>query len=370
MFESKFSGVIRVAAPMILALVLAAGTASAQAQDKLRIPIGRAQVVQMNEEVRTVAIAEPKIADAAVGSAKTVVVNGRAMGFTSLVVYSEGGRFKVYDVEVYTPNGEQQVLLKVRVGELNDNAKKEFGFDFYGELTNHNGFFQGGLLTGKISPMKDDPLTLTIGDKTDGFFGFVHNGGDWFLQSTWNAMEEKGALRTLANPTLVARSGEKATFLAGGEFPIPVATNSGTGGQTTVTIEWKEFVVKLDFTPTVLEDKSISLKVAPEVSQIDFSLPLQLSGFNVPEIITRKTSTTVQMNSGEYLVIGGLKQNEKVRTVRRVPVLGRIPGLGFFFSHTVTSSVARELVVVVSPELVTPSTGSMPSMPGSGMENK
>jgi len=369
MFESKMSGAIKSAALAMLAVAMLAGLAAAQTQDRLRIPVGRAQVVQTTDEVRTVAIAEPKIADAAVGSAKSVVVNGRAPGTTSLVVYSDGGRFKVYEVEVYTPNAEQQVVLHVRVAELNESAKKELGFDFFGQGTSSkpwlDGFLQGGILTSKISPMKeraDGSLTMTVGPKTDGFLAYEHNGGDWLAQTTWNALEEKGDLHTLASPTLVARSGEKASFLAGGEFPIPVASSSGTGGQTTVTIEWKEFGVKVDFTPTVLEDNSISLKVAPEVSQLDFSQPLQVSGFNVPVLVSRKTSTTVQMNGGQHLVIGGLNQTEKVKNVRRVPVLGEIPLLGFFFRHTTTSNVTRELIVVVSPEVIQPTAGAMPDL--------
>lgn len=366
MFESKMSGVIKSAALAVLAVAMLTGLATAQTQDRLKIAVGRALVVQTTDEVRTVAIAEPKIADAAVGSAKSVVVNGRAPGITSLVVYSEGGRYKVYEVEVFTPNAEQQVLLHVRVAELNESAKKELGFDFFGQGTSSkpwlDGFLQGGILTSKISPMQGDPLTMTVGPKTDGFLNYIHNGNNWQLQTAWNALEEKGDLHTLASPTLVARSGEPASFLAGGEFPIPVASSSGTGGQTTVTIEWKEFGIKVNFTPTVLEDKSISLKVAPEVSQIDFSQPLQVSGFNVPVLVTRKTSTTVQMKTGEHLVVGGLNQTEKVKNVRRVPVLGQIPLLGFFFTHTTTSNVTRELIVVVSPEVIEPSAGAMPEL--------
>ena len=142
-------------------------TAWAEVHDRIRIPVGRGEVVTSNDEVRTVAIAEPKIADAAVGSSKTVVVNGKAPGITTLVVYNEGARFKVYDIEVYTPNGDKQVALHVRIAEVNDNAARELGFDYYGDgFTKEGNFLTGGLLTSKISPYTDSPPGLTVGPAT------------------------------------------------------------------------------------------------------------------------------------------------------------------------------------------------------------
>ena len=232
-----------------LALVLWTGAAGAEAREKIRIPVGRAEVVNSDVEVRTVAIAEPKIADAAVGSARTVVVNAKAPGTTSLVVYNEGGRYRIYDVEVYTPNEDKQVALHVRVAEVNDNAKRELGFDILSQGELHrpeNGILQGGSFAGKVA---SPSAPLTLGPATDGFIHFQRTG-DWLIQSTWKMLEEKGDIRVLAHPTLMAKSGEKASFLAGGEFPIPVASAQGANA-ITVTIEWKEVGVKLDFTPTI-----------------------------------------------------------------------------------------------------------------------
>ncbi|HYM80486.1 MAG TPA: pilus assembly protein N-terminal domain-containing protein [Candidatus Limnocylindria bacterium] len=354
------------AGALLLALASFPQLAGAQAHERLRVVAGRAEVVNLSDEVRTVAIAEPKIADAAVGSAKSVVVNGKAPGITSLVVYTEGGRYKVYDVEVYVPNGAKQVLLRCRVAEINDNAKRELGFDWVGDGANSDGAFLGGLFTTKVST---PAIPLGFGPRTDGTFDFVNHNGSFHLQTTWRALEEKGDIRVLATPTLVARSGEKAEFHAGGEFPVPIASGGGSGGLVAVTIEWKEFGVKLDFTPTIGEDNSISLKVAPEVSQIDFTNPLVLSGFTVPTLVTRKASTTVQMMQGEHLVIGGLKQTENTRVVKRIPILGQIPLLGFFFSNTRTEKVDRELMVVVSPEIVEASA-TTPKLPTDRPESK
>ncbi|MEK7331152.1 MAG: pilus assembly protein N-terminal domain-containing protein [Candidatus Eisenbacteria bacterium] len=363
MFSRRMKSAMGSSVWAVLALVVVAGAAFAEGRDRIRIPVGRAEVVTSSDEVRTVAIAEPKIADAAVGSARTVVVNAKSPGITTLVVYSEGARFKVYDVEVFVPNGSKQVALHVRIAEVNNTARREVGFDWFGEGTGKDGFFQGGLYTSKVAP-STVPLIIPpdAGAATDGLFHYGHKSGTWFLENKWKALEEKGDLRTLANSTLMARSGEKASFLSGGELAIPIASGS-TAGTSTVTIQWKEFGVRLNFMPIVEEDNSITLNVAPEVSQIDFSNPLKLAGFVVPSLISRKASTTVNLNAGEHLVIGGLKQTDKVRVVKRVPVLGHIPLLGFFFSSTRVVNVDHDLLVVVSPELVVAAASSLPALP-------
>lgn len=363
MFSRKMKSAMGSSMWAVMALVVLAGGAFADTRERIRIPIGRAEVVTSADEVRTVAIAEPKIADAAVGSAKTVVVNAKSPGVTTLVVYSEAARFKVYDVEVYVPNGQKQVALHVRLAEVNATAKRELGFDWFGQGTSTSpwldGFVQGGLYTTKVA---SPSIPLTVGPGTDGFLHYEANSGAWLLQAEWKALEEKGDLRTLANSTLMARSGEKASFLSGGELAIPIASGSAAG-TSTITIEWKEYGVRLNFTPTVEENNSITLKVAPEVSAIDFSNPLRLSGFTVPSLISRKASTTVNLNAGEHLVIGGLKQTDKVKVVRRIPVLGRIPLLGFFFTNTRVEDVDHDLLVVVSPELVEAAASSLPALP-------
>ncbi len=349
--------------PAAMALASLSGAAWADGNEKLLIPVGHAQVVISDDAVKTVAIAEPKIADAAVGSERTVIVNGKAVGTTSLVVYGEGGRFRVYDIDVYSPNSDRQVALHVRVAELTQTAKKQLGFDFAGQsllrVPGHTDFLSGGLFTTKVS---SPHIPLLVGPTTDGGVHYERDGGNVIAEATWQALEQNGDIRTLANPTLVARSGEKATFLDGGELPIPIASSTGAG-QVTVTIEWKQFGVKVDFTPTVQEDGSIVLEVAPEVSALDFTNALTLSGFTVPLLVTRRTSTTVHLNPGEHLVIGGLKQHDKTKTVNKVPILGNIPLLGFFFTSTQTEDTEKDLLVVVSPEMVEGGSTTLPRLP-------
>ena len=335
-------------------------TAHAEAHQKLRIPVGRAEVVPYTEDVRTVAIAEPKIANAAVGSARTVVVNGKAPGITTLVIYGEGARYAVYDIEVVVPNASRQVQLAVRVAEADTAASRELGLDIVGSVNNKN---LDGTLRGGLFPTKVTNPGEVISSAADGFLTYRRAAGDGSVLTAWKALEGNGSIRVLAHPTLVARSGEKASFHAGGEFPVPIASSQGTaGGGVTVTIEWKAFGVRVDFTPTVEEDSTITLIVDSEVSQLDFTNSLTLEGFNIPSVVTRRTATTVSLRNGEYLVIGGLKQTEHTKNVDRIPLLGAVPILGWFFSHSVTDTQERELLVVVSPQVLA-ATASLPALP-------
>jgi pilus assembly protein CpaC len=359
-----------------LALALAGPAAAAES---IRVAVGHAVVVPSDGEIRTVAIAEPSIADAAVGSERTVVVTAKAPGSTNLIIYNENGRYTSIAVEVYAPSTRKQVLLHVIVAEVNEQAKRQLGLDLVGAGTNFtrwiDGTLEGGLFTTKV---QNPSIPLTVGPNTDGVLTYDRNDGRLSLQAAWQALEQNGAIRTLANPTLVARSGEKASFLAGGEFPVPIAQSSAVSasssgsvmvGSGSVTIEWKEYGVRVEFTPTVLDDNTVALKVAPEVSSLDWSTPVELSGFNVPVINTRKTSTAVDVRSGEHLVIGGLKQTDKIRTVKKVPLLGDIPLLGLLFKSTVTETAERELVVIVSPEIVSP-VRELPELPTDRPEKK
>src|SRR5262245_676534 len=187
MFSRKMKSALWSGAGAILALVTLTSMVQAQAREKIRIPVGRGEVVSSTEAVRTVAIAETKIADATVGSAKTVVVTAKSPGITTLVVYNEGARYKVYDIETYVPNGEKQVALHVRLAEVNTQARKEYGFDWLGQGTIDNTFLQGGLYTTKVS---SPTIPLEVGPATDGFAHIEDLGGLWLLQTQWRMLEE------------------------------------------------------------------------------------------------------------------------------------------------------------------------------------
>lgn len=336
-------------ATAMLLMLSVAGHALADAPLRIRIPVSRSEVVTAKDDVHTVAIADPRIADAAVGSARTVVVTAKSPGITSLVVYTQGGSYTLYEIESFVPNADRQVRLRVRVAEMTDEAQRELGFDWSGNGSSKSASLEGGLYTAKVA---SPSIPLGVGPSSDGILSYTNAARDLFLQSTWRALETAGAIHTLASPTLIARSGEKASFLAGGEIPVPIASAGGAGGAVTVTIEWKEFGVKVDFTPVVHEDSSLTLTVTPEVSRPDYSNPLTLAGFVVPSLVTRRASTTVNLRPGEHLVIGGLRQEDKLKTVKRVPLLGNIPLLGTFFTSTSVDNTVRELILVISPDMV------------------
>jgi len=208
-----------------------------QAGPSLDVPVGQSIVLEMNEDVSTVSIADPKVADAAVGSARTVVVNGKSAGVTSLVVWEEGGRHTLYRVTSFDANGSKQVLLQCKVAELNEQRLAEFGLDWIASGTSDRleGTLSGGLFVTKVE-QPGNPLV--IGPTTDAFTNYRRADGSLTLLSTLRAMEQRGAARTLASPNLVALSGESAACLAGGEVPVAIANVSNNGGR--VTMHWKQ----------------------------------------------------------------------------------------------------------------------------------
>lgn len=347
---------------LALAFALPCGPAAAAGKDAtpITVPAGQSIVLEMAYDVSTVSIADPDVADAAVGSERTVVVNGKAVGTTSLVVWEEGGRHTLYTVStIPSAPAPPQVLLQCKVSELLEDKLSEFGIDWIskGSGSGLKGTLEGGLFVTKVET-PNNPLLL--GPSSDGFVKYVKDNGTWSFMSTLRAMEASGAARTLASPNLVAVSGDSASMLAGGEFPIPVV-RSATEGGISVTIEWKQFGVSLKFRPTVLDSNRIRLTVEPEISAPDESRAVLLGGYLVPGIVTRRASTTVEMGDGDVLVIGGLKQTETIKRVKKFPILGDIPLINLAFKHTKTQKVNRDLVIAVSPSIVRSLAKSFPS---------
>jgi len=337
-----------------------------QAGPSLDVLVGQSIVLEMNDDVSTVSIADPKVADAAVGSARTVVVNGKSAGVTTLVVWEEGGRHTLYRVTSSDQNGSKQVLLQCKVAELNEQRLAEFGLDWIASGTSDRleGTLSGGLFVTKVEQPRNP---LPIGPTTDAFLNYERADASLKLLSTLRAMEQKGAARTLASPNLVALSGDSAAFLAGGEFPVPIANVTSTG--VSVTIEWKEFGVRLKFIPTVLDSNRIRLYVAPEVSSPDNSRAVLLNGYIVPGITTRRIATTVELKDGDVLVIGGVKQREVHKITSKFPILGDIPLISLLFKHSKTETVDRDLVIVVSPQIVRQLARTFPkNLPGEERE--
>jgi len=264
-------------------------------------------------------------------------------------------------VNLLSIGSAQQVMLDVRFAEVNRSAMKQFGLNWSGLGSSVKGDIGGGLSTHSVVDSATGEVTNTQilhGAITDSFAiiskTFRAFGANFGVQL--DALEKKGVVTTLAEPTLVALSGQTASFLAGGEFPVPVAQgNGGTGGGgSAITVEWKPFGVSLAFTPTVLADGVINLEVAPEVSSIDPSASIIINNLTIPGLQTRRAKSVVEMRDGESFALAGLIRKDFSDTIRQVPLLGSLPIIGALFRSTGFQHDETELVIIITPHLVRP----------------
>jgi len=285
-------------------------------------------------------------------------------------------------VQVMSP---QQVVLEVRFVEASRQAGRELGFQWnqFGQNTLSNigsgvpanrlpitqpggPFQQPGLMNPNVGPLGQvggqnvptsglpiSPIVAAgvLGTSTApfGFLLAAMNRGALSIDVAINALEERGLIRSLAQPNLVALSGDTASFLAGGEFPILIPQSLGT-----VSIDYKKYGVGLAFTPTVLRDGLINLKIEPEVSELDQSHPVQIAGYNVPPLIVRRASTTVELRDGQSFALGGLLQNKSATAQQQLPWLGDVPVLGMLFRSAAYQKNETDLAIIVTPRLVRP----------------
>lgn len=242
-------------------------------------------------------------------------------------------------VNMLTVKGTQQVMLAVKIAEMDRTVARDLGIK-PSVLLGHNPSFN---------------LTTLDSVNTTAFASGLLNWRTGFLNLSTliDALEQKNLVKILAEPDLVALSGDTASFLAGGEFPVP-EVQSSTGTLPTVTVEFKQFGVSLAFTPTVIDGNLINLVVAPEVSQIDTSNAVTVSGFSIPGISTRRARTTIELRDGQSFAIAGLLQSNITDQVRQLPGLGEVPVLGALFRDTTFQNQETELVIIVTPSLIKP----------------
>jgi len=379
---------------------------------KLELTVGKSKVLDLPVAIKRASLANPDVADTVVLSPTQIYVTGKTTGVTNVTLWNEGGKMMgMYDVvvapdvtrlkenlhktmpeesgilvtsdhdhitlsgtasntgnlnralsmaEAYAPKkivnamqvgGVQQVMLEVRVAEMNRELIKRLGINFTGI---GNDYFAVSLLanlTRLVSLTHPIGQTATIATEAtqviQGAFGF--NAGSTSWTGFVDALKEENALKVLAKPTLMALNGQEAAFLAGGEFPIPVPQAFGL-----VTVQFKKFGVGLVFTPNIVNSKHISLNVAPEVSELDFTNALRLQGFLVPAITTRRAATTIELADGQSFAIGGLLRDNVRESVKKVPFLGEVPILGALFRSSSFQKSETELVIIVTPHLVKP----------------
>ncbi|HEY0412313.1 MAG TPA: type II and III secretion system protein family protein [Allosphingosinicella sp.] len=266
-----------------------------------------------------------------------------------------------------------QVMLKVTIAEVSRTLIKEIGVNLLSR--DNSGGFIFGVGQGNAGTITDKPLGITNPATglpfTQTQYSFQQGAGTTLgaaghllgmdLLSTLKLNEQVGAVHTLAEPNLTSLSGETASFLAGGEFPIPMSNGiSGT------SVEFKQYGVSLAFTPTVLEDGRISMRVRPEVSELSDAGSIQLNGFKVPSLTTRRAETTVELGSGQSFMIGGLLSNTSGNSTDKAPLLGSLPIIGALFRSNSFKRNETELVIVVTPYLVRPVSASQIALPTDG----
>jgi pilus assembly protein CpaC len=269
----------------------------------------------------------------------------------------------IYDTS--TIGTRSVVQVDVRVVEFSRSVLKQVGLNI---LKQNNGFTFGSFAPSSLtSATYGSTPTFNSVSPISSAFNLVFNSATHGLFADLSLMESNNLARILAEPTLVALSGQSASFLAGGEIPVPIPEGLGT-----TSIVYKPYGVGLTLTPTVLSPQRIALKVAPEASQLDFSNAVTISGVSVPAITTRRADTTVELGDGESFVIGGLIDRETISNVAKVPLLGDLPVIGAFFKQLNYQQNDKELVIIVTPHLVSPLAkgATLPSTPGEQAEQR
>jgi pilus assembly protein CpaC len=402
-----------------------AGPAAAQeaeslsTEGSLTIEVGKGRVIRLPSPAATVFVADPEIADVQAQSASIVYLFGRRSGSTSLYAIDENDQLLlrtavnvqhnlsglrqaierlmpdaqvgattvdgsiVLDGHVENPVQAQelrelaerflgedetvlfrvrvaaptQVNLRVRVAEVSRDVLKEFGINWEAFFRSDN--FTFGLVSGRsVSNGLGQFLRSPTG--ANSAFGSWTSGDD-FVNTALDALAEEGLVNVLAEPNLTALSGETASFLAGGEFPIPIDSD-----EDGLEIEFKEFGISLAFTPTVLSSNRISLRVRPEVSDLSDNGAITINGLTIPALATRRAETTVELGSGQSFAIGGLLSTDIENAVSKYPGIGDLPVLGTLFRSSRFQSNETELVIIVTPYLVRPVDEPVMALPTDG----
>ena len=407
---------------LLAALPLEAQEAQLVSQT-ITVAKGSSAVVNHPTTLERVLITDPEVADAVPVSGTEVVLNGNQAGSTTLLLWGLDGTRATYTVRVVVnaayleeelsrllpgsgirtasagnaivlsgegvdprvaeralvlaqslSNGvdvvdhisvpeRAQILLRVRLAEVNRSAVQNVGARFlWMDPRNPRGNVEGSIGSGGFSEdfVGGGGPEVTFSDAVNFFFFHQPSNVAAFVQ----ALREEGAFQSLAEPNLLAFPGEEASFLAGGEFPFPVVQ-----GQTgAVSVDFREFGVRLNFTPEITNSGAIRLRVAPEVSQLDFGAGLTLQGFTIPVLLSRRVETVVELQEGQTFAIAGLMDSQSARTNSKIPFLGEIPIIGALFKSREVRDAQTELLVLVTPQLVYPQDQA-PALPTGEIED-
>lgn len=383
----------------------------------VHVTVSRSMVLEHREGIRRIAISNPDIAEAVAVSSTELLINGKSVGDTTLMMWDVPGRRLTFDVHVspnsskldavrdellrevgpdvsltiqdanvflrgtasdqieadraagiaatlgkvvnllrvLVPPGQPQILLKVRFANVSRSVSVQLGFNLFSG--NQKGI--SGSTTGQFGQLPtfsqngNGNASETLTDLLNVFYFRP----DLNIGAMLQALEAKNLAQTLAEPNLLTESGQPASFLAGGEFPFPTI-QGGASGVGQITVQFKEYGIRLNFLPVVTPRGTIQLTVTPEVSSLDYANGLTVSGYTVPGLATRRVQTQVELENGQSFVIAGLLDNELTQTLDKIPGISSIPVLGKLFQSKNVSKSKDELLVLVTPELVRPFAGA------------
>jgi pilus assembly protein CpaC len=410
--------------PVLSASAVAAPNAGAAVDaepNSVRLLVGRSTVLDVGTPIARVSLTSAEVADALVTSPSQLLINGKMPGTISMFVWDRGGALRRYELIVqrdlallseqmkqlfptenisvhangknvvlsgsvsskdliekavnvaagYVEKKEEvttllqlgqgaatnQVLLRVRFAEVSRSAMTELGVSFAANGVKDGRYFGRSTTQQFPAPQWDEQGRFVFSDFLNLFFFDTQEQ----LAVVVKALSDRGLFQSLAEPNLVAESGKEASFLAGGEIPIPIA--QGSGANIGVSVTFKEFGIRLNFTPTVNGDR-IHLKVKPEVSALDFNNSVVLAGFRIPALTTRRTETELELRNGQTFAIAGLMNNTMLQSLQKIPGLGDIPILGYLFRSKAAEKNQTELVVMITPEILpNDSRGVTPNLP-------
>jgi pilus assembly protein CpaC len=337
-------------AAVSLALGVAASSALAQA-DIIRVdlPIGRAYPLTTTSTITKISIANPDVADVVVVGTRELVINAKGAGETDAILWQANGVRQHFRISVHSPSDRMQVALYIKVAEVRKDALRQIGV---------SGLYRNGDVRVGTGILRSDNAFDANGKLSipseGGFLTVLSDFGTKNLLAFLDLQEQNGKAKTLAEPNLLAGNKEEATFLAGGELPIPIVQPGESGAGSRVTIQFKEFGVRLRFLAEIVSDDIIKLSVRPEVSSLDYVNSILLSGFRIPAFRTRRVETTVDVRRDQSMIISGLFNNEDELVRTGLPFLKDIPILGQLFSSTRFQRNESELLVVVTPVIVDP----------------
>ena len=335
--------------------------------DAVQMQTGSSRIIDFTARLRRVSIADTTVADIQVINPFQVNLIGHKPGFTTLAIWNQQGQYDERPVRV-DPNGKQQVLLNTMVAELDRSTIENQGTNLsFGVPTGGFPFSIFGLPGAVATPFSPTAPSTTIGasgsqnatlgppGSLNGLllsqnltYGVAAGNQNVQIQGFFQYLEEHGLAKILAQPHLLANSGEEAKFLSGGEIPIVIAQALNT------SIVFKQFGTSVEFVPTVVGRNDVQLLVKPEVSAPDFAHGVQLFGFTVPAFVTRRAETMVQLKDNQTLIIAGLIEHDKKTNISKVPYVGDIPYVGGLFRTTSYSNSETDLVMSVTPQIVRP----------------